>query len=43
MEMIYAGVLWGAIGLGLLCILLCARRDPAPGGPEQRPGELPEA
>ncbi|WP_282607123.1 hypothetical protein [Pelagibius sp. Alg239-R121] len=43
MELIYAGVLWGAIGLGLACILLCARGDKTSHVTEQPSSELPEA
>ncbi|WP_281281419.1 hypothetical protein [Denitrobaculum tricleocarpae] len=40
MELIYAGVLWGAIGLGLACILLCARGEKTPPVSEQPSPEL---
>ena len=43
MEVIYAGVLWGAIGLGLACILLCARGEKTPRVPEASSTDLPEA
>lgn len=43
MELIYAGVLWGAIGLGLACILLCARGDKARPVAEQPSPDMPEA
>jgi hypothetical protein len=43
MDMIYAGVLWGAIGLGLACILLCARGDKTPDAAEPLLPDLPEA
>lgn len=39
MELVYAGVLWGAIGLGLACILLCARPEKTPPVPEQNTPE----
>lgn len=43
MDLIYAGVLWGAIGLGLACILLCARGEKAPQVSDAATSDLPEA
>lgn len=43
MDLIYAGVLWGAIGLGLACILLCARGDRTQRVPDTAQSDLPEA
>ncbi len=43
MEVIYAGVLWGAIGLGVACILLCARGEKAAPAVDQISPEAPEA
>ncbi len=43
MELIYAGVLWGAIGLGLACILMCARGEKIEPASEQPAPKMPEA